>query len=55
MKILENKNLFDDYEEVFNQWLDEQIIEEVDPCDLDRTDCHFLPHRTLHDKNSPGL
>lgn len=52
MKTLQNKGLTEAYEDVFKQWLDEQIIEEVKPCYLNESNCHYLPHRAVVKENS---
>ena len=46
VKKLKEENLFDAYDNVFKEWLQEGIIEEV-PEDEESCIGHFLPHRPV--------
>ncbi|XP_042906732.2 uncharacterized protein [Parasteatoda tepidariorum] len=48
---LKKSEILEDYEAVFKEWLQEGIIEEVDPDDT-ATNEHFLPHRAVIKENS---
>lgn len=52
VEALRKKGLIEDYQEVFNQWLDEKIIEEVKHDELEKTSCHYLPHRAVVKEHS---
>ncbi|XP_055950987.1 uncharacterized protein LOC129985100 [Argiope bruennichi] len=52
IKILQAKNLLESYEDVFHEWLKEEIIEPVDITRLDDLLCTYLPHRTVIKENS---
>ncbi|KFM74861.1 hypothetical protein X975_18449, partial [Stegodyphus mimosarum] len=52
VRTLKNKGLVEAYESVFRQWLDEQIIEEVKPIELEETNYHYLPHRAVFKEHS---
>ncbi|GFT20625.1 hypothetical protein NPIL_81851 [Nephila pilipes] len=45
MKKLLQKNLFEDYEAVFNQWTEDGVIENVPFNEIERS--HYLPHRSV--------
>ncbi|XP_055941925.1 uncharacterized protein LOC129971971 [Argiope bruennichi] len=52
IKILQAKNLLESYEDVFHEWLKEEIIEPLDITRLDDLLCTYLPHRALIKENS---
>lgn len=52
VKSLENKGLLNAYQEIFKQWLDEKIIEEVKADILEEINCHYLPHRAVIKEHS---
>ncbi|GBN97198.1 hypothetical protein AVEN_47318-1 [Araneus ventricosus] len=52
IKTLQSQNLLRDYEDVFHQWLKEDIIEPVNISRLDDLLCTYLPHRAVIKENS---
>ncbi|XP_023237874.1 uncharacterized protein LOC111636777 [Centruroides sculpturatus] len=52
VKTLQKKGLVDAYEGVFEQWLEDQIIEEVKNVKVKETNCHYLPHRAVIKEHS---
>ncbi|XP_035231022.1 uncharacterized protein LOC118202916 [Stegodyphus dumicola] len=51
VKRLKAEKLYDAYGEVFSEWEQEGIIEEVPKSEIDVT-CHYLPHRHVVKENS---
>ncbi|XP_023217501.1 uncharacterized protein LOC111619908 [Centruroides sculpturatus] len=49
VKTLQKKGLV---EGVFEQWLEDQIIEEVENVKVKETNCHYLPHRAVIKEHS---
>ncbi|GBM60181.1 hypothetical protein AVEN_273497-1 [Araneus ventricosus] len=52
IKTLQSQNLLRDYEDVFHEWLKEEIIEPVNISRLDDLLCTYLPHRAVIKENS---
>lgn len=52
IKSLEQKQSLEGYQNVFKEWLEEDIIEPVEISKLDDHDCHYLPHRAVFKENS---
>ncbi|GBO37081.1 hypothetical protein AVEN_95846-1 [Araneus ventricosus] len=52
IKTLQSQNLLRDYEDVFHEWLEEDIIELVNISRLDDLLCTYLPHRAVIKENS---
>ncbi|GBM60061.1 hypothetical protein AVEN_147618-1 [Araneus ventricosus] len=52
IKTLPSKNLLRDYEDVFHEWLKEEIIKPVNISRLDDLLCTYLPHRAAIKENS---
>ncbi|GBM37185.1 hypothetical protein AVEN_14958-1 [Araneus ventricosus] len=52
IKTLQLQNLLRDYEDVFHEWLKEEIIEPVNISRLDYLLCTYLPHRAVIKENS---
>ncbi|GBN35138.1 hypothetical protein AVEN_24704-1 [Araneus ventricosus] len=52
IKTLQSQNLIRDYEDVFHEWLKEEIIEPVNISRLDDLLCTYLPHRAVIKENS---
>lgn len=51
-KKINQNNLFNDYNTVFSQWLQEGIIEVVPENEIDNGSCHYLPHRPVVKESS---
>lgn len=47
VKKLKDTDYLKAYEKVFQEWLQEEIIEEVNISKLTDTSCHYLPHRAV--------
>ena len=56
MKKLNKDSLFDEYDKVLTEWLDQGIIERV-PDDELRNPAHYLPHRHVvkYDSSAAGV
>ncbi|KAJ8914911.1 hypothetical protein NQ315_016065 [Exocentrus adspersus] len=52
MKKLDRDGYYDIYNEVFNDWIQEEIIEEVTMSDMKEEGCYYLPHRHVVKLNS---
>ncbi|XP_055933001.1 uncharacterized protein LOC129963022 [Argiope bruennichi] len=52
IQILQAKNLLESYEDVFHEWLKEEIIEPVDITRLNDLVCTYLPHWAVIKENS---
>ncbi|GBN40887.1 hypothetical protein AVEN_240861-1, partial [Araneus ventricosus] len=52
IKTLQSQNLLRDYEDVFHEWLKEDIIELLNISRLDNLLCTYLPHRAVIKENS---
>lgn len=47
LRKLNNETLFNDYDDVFKEWLGDGIIEKVEEMGDYKKECHYLPHRPV--------